>query len=143
MVAALIVFGGFSWGDRMFVNFSSHSSCEWSSKQRNEARKFGEIVDIAFPDVAPEAEEQQIEETAAAYAAKIIAMKPDVVMCQGEYSLTFHVVLRLLSAHIRVVCACTERCAICTHNETDTKIESLFSFVKFRNYSIKGVHIDE
>ena len=127
----------------MFVNFSSHPSADWCSTQIEEAQKYGEIIDVAFPDITPEINEQQIEEMADRYASEIIKMKPDAVMCQGEYSLTFSVALRLMSANIKVLCACTERCAICTHNEADTKIESLFSFVKFRNYSIKGVHIDE
>ena len=127
----------------MFVNFSGHPSAGWSDKQKSEAQKYGEIVDVAFPDVMPETDEEQIDALADKYVAQIIEMKPDAVMCQGEYSLTFNVALKLMRSNITFLCACTERCAIYTHHEEDAKIESLYSFVKFRKYSAKGVSISE
>ena len=109
----------------MFINFSNHPCAQWSKKQINEAEKYGEITDIEFPKITPETSEKQIEELSA------------------EYSLTFSVVLKLLYANILVVCACTEKCDICTHDGAGTKTESLFSFVKFRKYSAKGIGANE
>lgn len=127
----------------MFINFSNHPCAQWSKKQIKEAEKYGKITDIEFPKITPETSEKQIEELSAEYAQKIINMKPAAVMCQGEYSLTFSVVLKLLYANILVVCACTEKCDICTHDGTGTKTESLFSFVKFRKYSAEGIGANE
>ena len=39
----------------MFINFSNHASTRWGVPQKQAAKKYGEIVDMQFPNVDPEA----------------------------------------------------------------------------------------
>ena len=56
----------------MFVNFTNHPSEVWGEKQTYEARKFGEIIDIPFPEVDPYADENMIEKLSEEYLQKMI-----------------------------------------------------------------------
>ena len=122
----------------LFVNFSNHPSEKWSQSQRAAALEYGEIQDVSFPDVSPELDEVAIDRLGREYAEKILEKKPDAVMCQGEYTLSFNVAVRLMQAGVRVLCACSERCTIEIANERDNMRESLFTFVRFRDYLPKG-----
>ena len=81
-----------------FVNFSNHASINWGEEQKQEAQKWGEIKDIPFPKVDPKAGKQEIQAMAESYIARILEYQPTAVMCQGEFTLTYHVV-RLLKEH--------------------------------------------
>ena len=94
----------------MFVNFTNHPSGSWSAAQRRAA-------------LADE------------WAARILALRPACVLCQGEMTLTTRVVRLLQSRGVPVVAACSARCAAsrtdadgCTHRQTE------FRFVQFREY---------
>lgn len=119
----------------MFINCSNHRSSLWCEKQLMEAHKYGEIVDISFPAVDPVCDEEEIRVMAENLVDEIIKLKPDVVMCQGEFTLTFAVVVLLKSKGIAVVAACSQRSVVEKINE-DGKSErkSVFEFVKFRRY---------
>ena len=39
---------------KMFINYTNHPSDAWGEKQREEASKYGEILDIHFPDISPQ-----------------------------------------------------------------------------------------
>lgn len=118
----------------MFINFSNHPSAKWSEKQIAEAKKYGEIADIPFPDVSPYISEEEIDNIALKYTKEIISKKPDAVMCQGEYTLSFNVAMRLKKEGITVLCACSERCTIEIADNENNMRESLFTFVRFRKY---------
>lgn len=119
----------------MFVNCSNHPSAFWSEDQRKEAEKWGKIVDLPFPKVPAEADEEQVRLLAEDVSAKILALHPCAVLCQGEFTLTYAIVSSLMSKGIRVVSACSER---------DVKEEKMpdgserktawFRFVRFRAY---------
>ena len=103
----------------MFVNFTNHPSGSWSAAQRRAAQVYGEILDLPFPE----------------WAARILALRPACVLCQGEMTLTTRVVRLLQSRGVPVVAACSARCAAsrtdadgCTHRQTE------FRFVQFREY---------
>jgi hypothetical protein len=119
----------------MFINFSNHPSERWDKGQNSEACRFGEIVDIAFPVVNPAATSAEVANLADEWSQKIVGMRPDAVLCQGEFSLTFALTNRLIENGIKVVTACSERNVI---NETmpDGTIRkiTLFRFVGFRDY---------
>ena len=119
----------------MFVNFSNHCSELWSNRQLTEARKYGEIIDYPFPMVDPNDSEENIKEMANRISEEIGAMKPDIVMCQGEFTLCYNVVKLLKDRGIKVVAASSERKAMeeVLVDETVNKI-SVFEFVKFREY---------
>ena len=123
----------------MFINFSNHPSDNWDENQLAEAGKYGEIVDIPFPLVSPEGDEDYIRSLAEQSVEKILEVEkpPEAVMVQGEFNLTYAVVTRLLNMHIRVVTACTERNVRIKINSAGESIrESRFIFTRFREYKL-------
>jgi len=114
----------------MFINFTNHASRLWGKKQRKAAEVYGDIFDIPFPAVSPAAPEEDIERTADEYAGRIITLKPDCVLCQGEFNLCYAVTKRLLEKGIKTVAACSERKSV----EKDGKKVSIFEFTGFRDY---------
>lgn len=118
-----------------FVNFSNHSSDCWGEKQLYEAAKWGKVIDIPFPPVEPEASSQKIKEMAEDCVEKIMKYHPSAVMCQGEFTLSYHVVCLLKERGITVLSACSSRNAVEEKNEDGTSYKrSVFSFVQFREY---------
>lgn len=123
---------------RHFINFSNHSSSNWSNKQIIESSKYGEIVDIPFPMVEENASEEYISNLSDVYCEKILKYENPVVMVQGEFTLSFSVIHRLLSLGVKVVAACSERHTIeKTISETKNEKISVFEFTKYREYSNK------
>lgn len=119
----------------MFVNCSNHPSLLWENKQMEEASKWGTIVDYPFPYVDAQAGERDIEILAQKTVEALAKMKPDAVMCQGEFTLTYAIVSKLKEMNIEAVSACSER------KTTEYKLEtgeaekvSQFDFVRFRRY---------
>ena len=78
---------------------------------------------------------EEIQEMAESYIARILEYQPVAVMCQGEFTLTYHVV-RLLKEHgITVVSACSERKSVEKKKEDGTVYKSaVFRFAQFREY---------
>ena len=121
----------------MFINFSNHVSTLWDENQLNEAHKYGEIIDVQFPNVSPTSDEEYISALADEYIKRICGVNNRIaaVMVQGEYNLSFEVVNRLLKKGIKVVSACTERMVEETIDiNGETMKESRFRFVRFREY---------
>ena len=73
----------------MYANISRHPSKIWPEEQRYAALEIcpDGIIDIAFPFIPPEADEEEVMETAINLASSI---GPGVTaaMVQGEYTLT-------------------------------------------------------
>lgn len=119
----------------MFINLSNHPQKKWSEKQKKAALSYGEIVDYPFPVVDPTASVETVEALADKIAEEIISKKPDAVMCQGEFTLTFAIVCRLQAADVLTLCACSKRQ---TKEKTDeagrTMKDTVFEFVQFRPY---------
>lgn len=119
----------------MFINCSNHISAYWNEKQLTEASKWGRILDYPFPNVDAEWDEKKVDEIAEKVVRELKAMHPAAVMCQGEFTLTFHIVNRLKELNIPVLSACSERKTIEYQDENkNTKKITEFSFVKFREY---------
>lgn len=114
----------------MFLNYSNHPSDNWNIKQINEAQKYGEIVDLSFPAVDPYLDKEEIEALANNELDKILSYKPDVVLCQGEFTLSYVLINKLKEKNIKVIAACSERNVV----QEDNKKIVLFEFVKFREY---------
>lgn len=103
--------------------------------QKLEAEKYGSIKDIKFPAVDPNASEAEIQELADNCAKEILAESPAVVMCQGEFSLTYAVVCRLKKEGIKVLTACSERLVVEEKGEKGEYIKQVrFKFIRFREY---------
>ena len=86
----------------MFINFTNHPSAQWSAEQKAAAQAYGEVIDLAFPAIDPAADEAALDSLASAYAARILHMNPDAVLCQGEFTFVYRVVLRLEAERFRV-----------------------------------------
>ena len=119
----------------MFVNFSNHPVNNWNEAQLSAARAYGEIAEVPFPVVPPMATEEEVMKIAKESAERIQKLEPDVVMCQGEFTVAFAVVNILKEQGVTCVSACSDRRTIETVLEDGTiKKESVFSFCRFRKY---------
>lgn len=114
----------------IFVNYSNHPSDKWDVEQISEASKYGRIVDIPFPNVPPLMDEDGIASMADEQVALILSYSPDAVMCQGEFTLSYSVINRLLEAGISVLAACSDR----VKEEKDGMMISNYKFIRFREY---------
>lgn len=114
----------------MFINYTNHPSIAWKEDQICAAKQYGEIVDIPFPGVVPEMDEAGISRLADREFEKLYSLKPDCVLCQGEFSLAYALIRKLRDAGIVVVAACTKRNVIM---KDDIKM-SEFKFTGFRKY---------
>lgn len=126
---------GDNQGNKIFINFSNHPSANWSKEQVTEALKYGEIIDIPFPEVDPGLDPDGISRLACEYTEKILEYKPAAVMCQGEMTLCFKVVEMLKSKGILVLAACSAREASYETLEDGSVVKThKFRFVRFRSY---------
>lgn len=121
--------------ENIFVNLTNHPASEWDDKQREEAeKKYGRIIDLQFPDVAPDASEKTISRLADEYLEKVLELskgsKPTVHI-MGEMTLTLSLVERLKAENISCVASTTERKV--QELPSGEKI-SQFKFVRFRRY---------
>lgn len=119
----------------MFVNCSNHSSQVWGKNQLRAAQVWGEVRDYPFPCVEAAADKAAVQEMARHVVDKILALRPDAVLCQGEYILNYAIVKRLKEFGIVVVAACSERMVEEQQMpDGSTQKVSRFSFVRFREY---------
>lgn len=119
----------------MFVNCSNHPSEKWSDKQRKEAEKYGEIQDVAFPEVGCHLKDEEVEQLANQTFEKIMEYQPDAVMCMGEFVVCYRIVQKLKAEGMKVLASCSERKVI-EHVEPNGVVrkEAVFSFQGFREY---------
>lgn len=120
----------------MFINLSNHKSEGWSEEQSRAAEaEWGNIVDYPFPPVSPQMDGQAVREMALSIAEEIAEMKPDAVMCQGEFTLSYALINCLKNSGIKVVAACSERSVVENVDpDGSTRRASVFRFVQFREY---------
>ncbi len=118
----------------IFINLSNHPAEKWSEAQIEAARQYGELQEIPFPNVGPDADAEtmkkiveetlrQVKETAEGKTATVHVM--------GEMTLTYALVSKLKEVGIRCVASTTNRDV--TENADGTRT-SKFNFVKFREY---------
>lgn len=118
-----------------FVNFSNHPSSKWSKEQIDAASEYGEIIDVAFPSLGTDINENDIRIIGEECVANILEKNPAIVMCQGEFTLTFYVVNELMRIGITCVSACTKRISKeIMLDDGSVHKESLFVFEGFRKY---------
>lgn len=123
----------------IFVNFSNHRIQNWGEKQIESSKDLvhgGELVDVPFPQVDPYDTEKDLIETADVCVREILKNNPSVVMCQGEFGLSYLVINQLKKAGIKVVYACSERKTkeVFDQDGTSKKV-AIFEFVNYREYS--------
>ncbi len=126
----------------MLLNLSNHPAARWPETQKQAAiAEFGEVEDLPFPQIDPNAGPTDIARLAEQYAQicvdKLAASKrppltEDAVHIMGEMTFTVAVVRLLKDKNIRCVASATERVVT---QETDSQKTSLFKFRQFRDYT--------
>ena len=121
----------------MLINLSNHTSINWEQSQTEAAvRDYAEILDIAFPHIDPQWDNEKIKELAKEYYDKIllelrnIANKQNAVHLMGETVFCFILANMLKDAGIICLASTTIRNA----NENNGLKTSVFEFVRFRKY---------
>ena len=117
----------------LFLNLSNHPSSAWSDEQLEAARQYGEVKDMEFPAIGPDADENAIEALAEKYEKRIMTLAKDkrlTVHIMGEMTFTYSLVERLKRKGIDCVASTTNRQV----EERDGQKVSTFQFVRFRNY---------
>ena len=119
---------------KIFINLSNHPSSQWEEKQINAALQFGEIIDLQFPQVEPNDNNQQIDLLADEYVLKIENMAKGAfvtVHIMGELTFVYAIVSKLKQSGIECYASTSERNVVENNNGLKT---SIFKFVNFRRY---------
>lgn len=125
--------------ENMLINLSNHSSKIWPRHQLDAASHYGEILDIPFPSVDPEGDEEYITKLAEEYSELILQklckadLRTSAAHIMGEMTATFAIVSRLRAKGIKCIASTSERIASVAADDPMTKV-SLFNFVRFREY---------
>jgi CRISPR-associated protein Csx16 len=116
---------------KRFLNLSNHPHSTWSQEQRQAALvECTEIIDQPFPNVPPEADQQHIEELAAAILTKL-PVDINKAMIMGEFTLTAALIRDMQKRGVECLAATTRRQI--TTLEDGSK-QSSFHFQRFRPY---------
>lgn len=121
-------------GAPLLINLSNHPSAGWGARQREAAEMYGEIEDMGFPAIPPEAGEREITDLAEEYVARIEerAETRDVtVHIMGEMTFCYAVITRLQPLGIPCIASTTRRQVTET---ADGVKEVRFDFETFRKY---------
>ena len=120
--------------NKYLINFSNHPSCNWSEKQKEEALKYGEIIDIPFPEVDAKGDENYINNLTISCLDKIHSicdMGIVTIHLMGELTLTFSLLKRLQEMGIRCIASTSRRIV---KEYTNGRKEVTFQFERFRQY---------
>ena len=125
----------------MFINVSNHPSDKWSVEQKREAEKYGEIIDVTFPQISTESTSEELNSLVDDFIRNNLAMKTksldikdEVFMVQGEFVFTFRLVTMLKKLGIKAVSARSERNVKEINENGVTKKISEFKFAGFMEY---------
>lgn len=118
----------------LFINLSNHPSSSWTAEQLTAAEAFGELIDMPFPQVAPDAKADDIKTIAEAQVAAIMKQAEThtvTVHVMGEMSLIYRIVRMLSERGIRCVCSTSYRVV---KDQGDGRRLVEFRFNSFRDY---------
>lgn len=119
----------------MLINLSNHPSDKWSEAQTAAANEqFGEIVDLPFPQIEPDATKADIAHIAQDYLTWVqqIGQPNDTAIhIMGEMTLTYQLVRMLKDAGYRCYASTTIREV---YEQEPSKKTVIFQFVNFREY---------
>jgi hypothetical protein len=123
----------------MLINLTNHPSEKWTDEQKKQAKSlYGQIIDIAFPQIEPAWDSQNVQSLAAEYLVKIkekLSKNPAnerfAVHIQGEFTFVFALVTMLKEQKIKCIASTSKRVA--EEKADGTKI-SFFKFIRFREY---------
>ena len=61
----------------MFINLSNHPHCRWLPEQLKAAERYGEVVDLPFPQIPPQMTGEELDAEVARYFALVMNMIRD------------------------------------------------------------------
>lgn len=113
------------------LNISHHPFEQWKKQQQKVAiEKYGQVMDLPFPNIAPSISAPDFEKLLATYYRKVKAAQPQAVHLMGEPTFTFALVQRLKNAGIPCIASVGERDV---EEQGDGQVVR-FSFEGFRAY---------
>ena len=121
--------------DLLLINLSNHPACQWPAGQAAAAQVYGRLIDLPFPDVNPDGDEQYIATLAGEYLHKVQVLTPAgttaTVHLMGEMNFTYALVRLLRQCGIQCIASTTRRVVEIL---PDGRKAVGFEFVKFRRY---------
>jgi len=111
---------------KKLINLSNHPSANWELEQK---AGWDEIIDIPFPNVAPNASEEEVIELAAELLKKIKNTGVKNIMLQGEFTLVFALQQMLIEEGFYNFFFPTTERKVVEQNGIKT---SVFKFVRWR-----------
>lgn len=120
--------------ERVFINHTNHPSSAWTSNQLRAAEIFGKVMDIPFPDIDPEWDEEKVISLAQENCKIIIELQPAAVLCQGEFTYCHTLICLLKADGIKVLAACSKRETKEWEENGKNIKKTIFNFVRFRAY---------
>lgn len=115
---------------KKLLNLSNHLSINWSDDQKGE---WDEIIDIPFPNVDPNMNEEEVILLAKDFANRIKETNITNIMLQGEFSFVFILQQLLIEeGGFKFFFPTTERVVV---EEKDGVKKSVFKFVRWRQIS--------
>jgi hypothetical protein len=116
----------------MLLNLSNHPCSKWAENQRAAAiRQFGQVQDLAFPHVPPEADTDEVLRLAEMLYVEVRKHSPVAVHLMGELTLCYALIPMLQAAGIPCYAATSSRA---TEDLPDGRKLQHFTFVRFRAY---------
>lgn len=118
---------------KTFINLSNLHTNKWPKDRLKAAKEIAdgeEIINVAFPLLKADSTKEMVYEKASETVKKVMSYNPDVVFCQGEFSLCFRMVELLKEEGVSVVTSCNER----IENSERTNGVPFFRFVQFREF---------
>lgn len=120
----------------MLINISNHPYARWQTAQREAAKAYGEVMDMPFPNVPPQATTAQVEIMAVGAINDILSMMQQhdnpttTIHLMGEMTFTYILLNKLRAQGIPCVASTTERSITMEGNLKKT----IFKFIQFRPY---------
>lgn len=118
----------------MLINLSNHPSTAWQPEQIQAAATYGNIVDLPFPDVDANENEEYIRQLADIYLGKvksIAGIDQATIHLMGEMTLTMSLLKRLQKEGYTCIASTAQRVVT---ELPDHKTIKTFRFVRFRQY---------
>lgn len=119
----------------MLINLSNHPFATWPEEQVQAAlAMFGEVADLAFPQISPQATSEQVCQLAQDYLHQIQAQHAPAdtaIHIMGEMTFTYQLVKMLKEAGYKCYASTTVRDVI---EVEPGKKTTIFHFAQFREY---------
>jgi len=117
----------------VIINLSNHPSSDWNNEQISAAG--GEIIDVPFPAIDPNYDDEEIDSLVSKYFDIIMSYKDKyeniIVHIMGEMTFLFKLVTLLKSKDIQCIASTTDRIV---KEIGPNKKEVKFKFIRYRQY---------